>query len=84
MRKNQEKYRKILKTLNLKKEQEDFIIEFVCRFMEDFVLAAHGKHPVQLAKQDKQKKPLNHDSLMVNSSHLSSFNDMARNAQNKE
>jgi hypothetical protein len=73
MHKNQEKYRKIIKSLNLSKEQEDFIIHFIYRMMQEFVSAAFGKHPVQQAKQDKKNKTLNNKTLMVNSSSQPSF-----------
>jgi hypothetical protein len=83
MHKNQEKYRKIIKSLNLSKEQEDFIIHFIYRMMQEFVSAAFGKHPVQQAKQDKKNKTLNNKTLMVNSNTQSSFNATARNNKNK-
>jgi hypothetical protein len=70
MHKNQEKYRKIIKSLNLSKEQEDFIIHFICRMMQEFVSAAFGKHPVQ---QVKDNKTSNKDTSMVNSSSQPSF-----------
>lgn len=74
-----EKYRKILKTLNLKQEQEDFIIAFVCNMMEEFVLAAFGKHPVQHAQQNKTSPK---GISMVESEHQLTFNTSARKNKN--
>ena len=64
---NIDKYRKHLAPLKLGKNQEEDIIRFIIAVMDEFVSAAFGKHPVQQAVDEKNRKSLQSQSDMVDS-----------------
>ncbi len=55
---NIEKYRKHLAPLELDKDREEKVIRFIYAIMEEFVSATFGKHPVQQAVDEKNRKSL--------------------------
>ena len=64
---NIEKYRKHLAPLNLSKERETEIIRYIYAVMEEFVLAAFGKHSVQQAVDEKQRRSLQRYNGVIDS-----------------
>ena len=65
MQLDKEKYRHNLKTLNLTKEKEDEILYCVWNIMNEFVSAAFGKHPVQLAQKQSATKIAADSKIML-------------------
>jgi hypothetical protein len=60
-----EKYRRHLASYNMSKEREEETIKSLCAFMDEFVLIAQNKHPVQQAIREKNRKTLqSHDGVI--------------------
>ncbi len=64
---NIEKYRKHLAPLKLGKDKEEKVIRFIHAIMEEFVSVAFGKHPVQQAVDEKQRKSLQKQGSVLDS-----------------
>ncbi|SEQ77723.1 hypothetical protein SAMN05421690_1001115 [Nitrosomonas sp. Nm51] len=72
---NIEKYRKHLAPLKLGKEQEEKVIRFIYAIMGEFVSAAFGKHPVQQAVDEKNRKSLQEQNRVIDSRDRNSQNN---------
>ncbi len=72
---NIEKYRKHLAPLKPDKNREEKVIGFMYAIMEEFVSAAFGKHPVQQAVDEKNRKSLQEQNHVIDSKDRNSKNN---------
>ncbi|SEQ24500.1 hypothetical protein SAMN05421510_10312 [Nitrosomonas ureae] len=76
-----EKYRKRLASFNFSKDREDDFLNYFYNAIKEFVTAAHKKHPVQQALNEKEQDRLEQPEDVIDSDNRT-IQKLFRNASN--